>query len=219
MPNGAVTVSRPTIVLAVAVSLLLVLVAVLTTLLITTDEPSSITGAESVGEASPASTLAPSPTATPNPPTATATGTALPTPSSTPTAVPVQLSNGQELLRLGTAGQSTLTVKNGTAQDALVKLTRSDTDATIRTVYVVRQSDWTITGIAPGRYLLRFALGNDWDPVLLRFQRNVSFSEFEDSFDFEDDGLTYTIWEVTLHAVPGGSAETESINAEDFYEN
>lgn len=46
--------------------------------------------------------------------------------------------------------------------------------------------------IAPGNYLLRFALGNDWDPVLNRFQKNVSFSVFEDPFEFEYTNGLYT---------------------------
>ncbi len=219
MPTGTVTVSKTTLYLAAAVSLLLVLVAVLSTLLISDGGASSTANVSSAGAPDPTPTLGPPPTPSPRPPTATPTATASPTPSPTPTAVPVQLLNGQELLRLDAFGQSILTVKNGTTKDALVKLTTADASTTVRTVYVVRQSDWAITGIAPGRYLLRFALGNDWDPVLNRFQKNVSFTQFEEPFDFEDDGFTYTTWEVTLHAIPGGTAETESISAEDFYED
>lgn len=150
-------------------------------------------------------------------PTATPSPTPPPSPTSSPTAVPVQLLNGQELLRVGPSGPSTLTVKNGTTQDALVKVVALGSGQTVRTVYVVRQSDWTIPAIAPGSYRLRFALGNDWDPVLQRFQRNTSFAQFEDPFDFEITGGQYTVWSVTLNPVIGGTAQTDRIGADSFY--
>lgn len=164
------------------------------------------TKATRVDTPTPTPTIA-QPTSTPRPPP----------PTPTPTVVPVQLLNGQELLRLGPGGPSTLTVKNGTTQDAIVKLVTVTGRSTVRTVYVVRQSDWTITGIAPGAYRIRFALGNDWDPILKKFQKNESFSEFEDEFDFENRNGRYTTWQVTLNPVAGGTAQTDSIDPADFF--
>lgn len=213
-----ITLSAGALALLAALFVAFVAIAVLVTLLATggrdsvpatapTSPPEPTATARSTGTSEPTASPTSRPTPTPVPPTAT------------PTAVPVQLLNGQELLKVGPLGLSTLAVTNGTTQDALVKLVTAGAKSTVRTVYVVRQSDWTIKGIAPGSYLLRFAVGNDWDPVLLRFQKNISFSAFEDPFDFVVTGGQYTTWEVTLNPVAGGTAQIDKIDPATFYQD
>jgi len=158
-------------------------------------------------------TLAATPTATP-----TSTSTQPPTPTPTATAVPVQIANGTVFTADGT-GLGELTVENGTSTDAIVKVVRAD-GSTVRSFYVVRQSSWTVADLPAGSYFVRFATGLDWDPVLLRFQRDRGFTEFEEVFDFTEtedaSGTYYSTWRVTLHAVEGGSADTSDISEGDF---
>lgn len=218
--NGTVTVSRMTLALVCLVAMLCIVIAVLATVLVTNDrgQSASPARADSAGGATTthATEAAPPPTETPTQLPPTPTPSPAP-PTRTPTVLPITLFNGYELQRSGSTGESTLTVTNGTSQDALVRLVVASTGETARLVHVGRQNGWTIEGIAPGSYLLQFALGTDWDTVLARFQRNTSFKEFEDPFDFTVSGGFVTTWEVTLNAVPGGRAQTDTISADEFY--
>lgn len=149
-------------------------------------------------------------------PTATPTATSTPTPPPTPTNVPVQIANGSEMQdRIG-QGSGELQVTNGTQHDAIVKLFDPLAQRSIRAVYVVRDSAWTITGIPQGMFVVRFAHGLGWDDADLRFQTDRSFSEFEEPFPFTETATTYSIWEITLHPIVGGTAETEAIDAATF---
>lgn len=161
---------------------------------------------------------APMPTSPSPSPTRTATPTPPKAPTATPTAIPVQVLNGTELRPpSGPSGPGYLIVKNGTTSDAVIKLVRSTDEGVVRSVYVVRQSDWTIRNIGPGTYRLWFAMGNDWDPVVRRFQRNPRYWQFDDAFEFSvDDDGSYTYWEVTLHPVADGTAETSSLDPGRF---
>jgi hypothetical protein len=163
----------------------------------------------------------PTPTDTPVTPTDTPTVTNTPTSTPTPTALPIQPLNGEELESNGASGLGELTIDNGTSTDAMVRVADFRSGASVRLVYVVRQSSWVITDLPPGTYKLLFALGLDLDPVTMRFQRQQSFTAFEDPFDFTEvedaEGTTYDAWEVTLHPVVGGDADTEEIDEADFY--
>jgi hypothetical protein len=138
--------------------------------------------------------------------------------------VPNSFPNGTTITTaIGTSGPSTLEISNGGSHDAVAKLldTSNPTPASpkgrvIRFVYIRAQSKFTLTGILPGSYVLRFATGTDWDDGAHAFRRDQAFYEFDDRFDFEITGTFYTTWSVTLNPVPGGTATTNSISAAAF---
>jgi hypothetical protein len=92
-------------------------------------------------------------------------------------------------------------------------------------VYIRSQENFTVP-IRDGDIQLYFCLGEDWDSGARRFTRRTSFFRFaeplrfESTFDLDMESgrasTEYTTWEVTLHAVPGGTARTESIPEAEF---
>ncbi|NDV46141.1 hypothetical protein D0T49_03680 [Paludibacter sp. 221] len=123
-------------------------------------------------------------------------------------------------------GNATLTIKNGASSDAVICLYSIALDRTIRNEYVQRNTNFTMTDIAQGRYKIRVFYGNDWNPELENpcggkgyFESNVSFSEFDKPQYFEDSYNGYTVATVTLYTVTGGNASTSRINQSTFFEN
>jgi len=121
-------------------------------------------------------------------------------------------------------GLGELKIENGTNMDAVAKLVKNYPRKSIYTVYIKAKSSYKITEISDGNYALYFAHGRDWDKLNEKFLVNRSFSKFEDSFDYItkkeylSDGINtrYTTFEVTLHPVVGGSAETNQVPENEF---
>lgn len=138
----------------------------------------------------------------------------------TPTTPAVSLANGT-IIKKNTAylyGEGKLYIDNGTGQDTVAKLVRGG--SSIFTVYIKANSKYTITSISDGTYFLLFAHGTDWDSTNQIFKRNFSTSRFDETFDFtttEDyQYIYYPEFEVTLHPVVGGTAETSSVDPAQF---
>jgi hypothetical protein len=76
-----------------------------------------------------------------------------------------------------------------------------------------------MTSVLRGRYRLRFQLGSDW-LAERRFCRTCGTFEFDSTFDFaeveSDRGTRYRAHEVTLHAVPQGTAKTHAVSGSNF---
>lgn len=113
-----------------------------------------------------------------------------------------------------TGGLGQLTVDNGTAQDGVVILTFEEQP--FLAAYVRAGESATLTGISDGVYDLYFSTGSDWDGK--QFLANPRRQRFEDPFAFRTDATTYSIWNVTLHAVEGGTAASDDVAAGDFPE-
>ncbi|MFA4998602.1 MAG: zinc ribbon domain-containing protein [Candidatus Paceibacterota bacterium] len=115
-------------------------------------------------------------------------------------------------------GDGELQIKNGTNLDAVAKLIHGGTSGgkSILTVYIKANSTYTILDISDGIYWLVFAQGSDWDSTSQKFKRNTQYSAFEDTFDFTTAYSEYTIFEVTLNPVVGGTAETNDVPASQF---
>lgn len=129
---------------------------------------------------------------------------------------PHSLSNGTVIQRDTSYlyGNGELEITNGTDEDAVAKLIRDG--KSILTVYVGSRKSYTMTSISDGTYWLAFAQGIDWDTMSERFKTSVSYSAFDETFDFattEDDySYYYPRFEVTLHPVVGGTAETSNVD-------
>jgi hypothetical protein len=115
-------------------------------------------------------------------------------------------------------GDGELQIKNGTNLDAVAKLINGGTSGgkSILTVYIKANSTYTMRDISDGIYWLVFAQGSDWDSTSQKFKRNTQYSAFEDTFDFITTYSEYTIFEVTLNPVVGGTAETNDVPASQF---
>ena len=138
----------------------------------------------------------------------------------TPVTPSISLANGT-ILKKNTVylqGNGKLYIKNGTNLDAIAKLIRDG--ASILAVYIKANSNYTMNSISDGIYWLAFAQGLDWDSTTQRFRRNVQYSSFDETFDFfttEDyRRIYYQEFEVTLHPVIGGTAETSPVDPAQF---
>lgn len=87
-----------------------------------------------------------------------------------------------------------------------------------------KNTNFTINGIAQGDYIIRVFYGNHWNSSLENpcgthgyFEYDVSFSEFDEEFYFEDSEDGYTVGTITLHAVTGGNARSSKISETDFF--
>jgi hypothetical protein len=87
-------------------------------------------------------------------------------------------------------------------------------------VYIQSNDSFTISGVRDGNYQLYFSLGEDWDGGSARFTRRAEFFRFEELLPFATtataQGQQYTIFQVTLHAVTGGTAPVESLPEGQF---
>lgn len=137
-----------------------------------------------------------------------------------PSTPAVSLANGTTLKKgnIYLRGYGKLEIKNGTGLDAVAKLIRGGTSTL--TVYIKANSNYTMTDISDGIYWLAFAQGLDWDSTTQKFRRNAQYSAFEETFDFtttEDNYYYYpSEFEVTLHPVIGGTAETSNVDPAQF---
>lgn len=121
-------------------------------------------------------------------------------------------------------GLGELTIKNGTNNDAVVKLVPTITNKSAMTFYVRRNSNFTIKKIRDGNYKLYFVVGRHYDADSLIFLQDCSFAVFEEGFSFTTDKYRvedkikteYSTFEITLHPVIGGTARTDAITKKDF---
>ncbi len=121
----------------------------------------------------------------------------------------------------GTTGLGKLTVENGTASDAVVRLVDTNNNSTVRWFYVQSKAAATVGGIEPGIYALMYTSGADWDEAADEFRVEPNYSAFERQFTYSEtpDGENITKYKtisVTLHAVPSGNVRTRHISRQEF---
>jgi hypothetical protein len=121
-------------------------------------------------------------------------------------------------------GHAKLTVKNGSASDAIICIYSVDNDRTIRNSYIRANSNFTISSVPQGDYKIRVFYGNDWNPTVTNdcggkgnFESNISFSEFDRTEYFEDSDRGFTVASITLYSVIGGNASSSSIDKSKFF--
>lgn len=111
-------------------------------------------------------------------------------------------------------GLGKLKISNGTASDAVAVLLDHLSDLPLRAIFVREGEVGLMTAIPAGVYRLRFQLGTDW-LVERRFCQPLTTSEFNEPFAFEERELSeateYSVYEVTLHTVPGGTAKSHAV--------
>jgi len=125
----------------------------------------------------------------------------------------------------GVRGHGILTISNGTGLDAVVKLVPAIPPRSAVWMVYIRAHDETVrNGIGTGAYLLRFALGLDWDAATRKFLRGPEFYQAGKQFDFTetestlDRPGTYDEADITLNEVPFGNLPREPIDELIFNE-
>jgi len=109
----------------------------------------------------------------------------------------------------------TVTIENGNFNDAYAVISNGD-NKVIKTIYVKRGEEKSITGICNGRYYLFFKSGDGWNEKRNEFVFNQSIYKFEDPFDFTVFFGKCNAYSVTLYTVKDGNAATKNINPKDF---
>ena len=132
------------------------------------------------------------------------------------------LSTGARFCRgkITTTGEGALTVENGTAEDAALRLYDVSTEQTIRCLFVKANESVRITGISEGTYGLKYTTGLDWQDNMETFRWRPLYSRFEKQFPYSEERIgneiQYHDIRVTLHPVVGGNVRTISISREEF---
>jgi len=104
-----------------------------------------------------------------------------------------------------------LIIENGTGLDGQVKVLNTSTHQVVYNVHVRAHHNRTITGIADGTYAIAFWLGTATNGYGKKFSNTLHFQTTQTS-----QGVEYTVYTVTLHAVVGGNAPTQYISRGAF---
>jgi hypothetical protein len=117
-------------------------------------------------------------------------------------------------------GHGKLTVVNGNSDDAGVILSSSVPETPDRLFYVRAGMEATISGIAPGRYRIKFQIGKYWNPNEEVFQCVSATAVFDKEETYEEQetetDVEYSHVHLTLHRVVGGKARTTPLASTAF---
>jgi hypothetical protein len=129
-----------------------------------------------------------------------------------------RLDNGQFVRPGSRTGRGELTIDNGGDKDAVISLAMNKSPAFA--VYVRNGSKYTVKGIRDGTYEIFFTTGADWDSQNRTFTRDRTFQRFDDTLNFTTTKtateIRWRTWTITLHSVPGGTANASEVNPNDF---
>lgn len=135
--------------------------------------------------------------------------------------------NGESLLSslfTQATGRHSITVRNNSGSDAIVKVEDNYSGETYRLIFVRKDHTYTIDQIRDGSFILKFVLGADYSPSKRMFLKTGSVMQFDTPRNFqmttfrEGNTITtrYSRLSVTLAPVVGGTAQTSKISLKDF---
>ena len=164
--------------------------------------------------------LTPTPLPTPTRVPATPIPTRIPS-TPVPARPPVSLTNGAYLTPPRyQRGLGSLTIRNGTSDDAVAKLKEDSSQRTVATIYVRAGGTVVLESIGVGTYVLQFMTGQDWSAERGVFLQNIGALQFREDFVYREtstrSGTQYATFEVTLNRVVGGTAATDRIDPATF---
>jgi hypothetical protein len=115
-------------------------------------------------------------------------------------------------------------IKNSNTTDAVVLLVNAYSKRKVRNEFVRKGATFEMSGVPNGTYYLEWFSGNDWSPDLKvgskykgGFRSKASFTKTKDVSDWMKVSGNQ-IWTVTLYTVAGGDVESESMNANEFFD-
>jgi hypothetical protein len=151
---------------------------------------------------------------------AVATSSALPSAvsaaaaDSTPTASGPRPANGTIFTDRGPNGHGLFTISNGTQSDAVVTIAVAE-DAR-HSIFVQSGNAAQVKAVADGSYTIYVQQGSGWNNDLKVFTMGAQYSKFDTTATFatkrERDGIRYTNFSITLHSVPGGTADVVAVD-------
>ena len=120
------------------------------------------------------------------------------------------------------SGHGNLTVVNGLAKDAIIKITAESQELT--RFYVRFGHSFTLEGIPDGKYTLMFCSGDKWNPEHQMFTENLSAQKYSDPLHFvtkvessvSGRTLVSDVVTITLHKVADGNVRSEPISPSEF---
>lgn len=125
-----------------------------------------------------------------------------------------------------------LTFKNGNSTDAIVCLENVTNGTTIRNAYIQAETDYRMTNIPEGVYMVKIFYGNDWNPektinngaIRGAFSSDQSFSQSDKPDDLIRmkitemyNGISFTTGEITLYTVSNGNMNQRNIKSDEFF--
>ncbi|GIH75858.1 hypothetical protein [Planobispora longispora] len=122
--------------------------------------------------------------------------------------------NGKILYAGISGGRGVLKIKNGTRKDGVVTLVRGKKKAI--SIYVRARSTASIKTVRGGTYRIYFTTGYRFSVSKGRFASAASYQRFNDKLKFVSTSTAWSVWTLTLNAVPGGNASTSGVNPKDF---
>ncbi len=140
---------------------------------------------------------------------------------------PVRLSNEAVIVR-PSGGLGRLKIKNGNSEDAMVVLTKPESRKAVASVYIRGKKTALLKGLANGKYGLYYSMGRDWNWHMRDFFAVGERGKFSNPLDYSTSSSSYisgnyrytnteyTAFDVSLHAVSGGTARTESVDEAAF---
>ena len=108
-------------------------------------------------------------------------------------------------------GLGELEVSNQSGRDGVAVLATQD-DQTAVSAFIRNGESFRMTGIRDSDYVLFISTGSDWVGNQRRFTSGVSNQRFDDTFPFTTTASSYTVWEVSMHPVVGGTATTTDVS-------
>jgi len=132
---------------------------------------------------------------------------------------PRRLNNGQVIKELR-IGRGTLTIDNGTARDAVIKIVNEQTGLSMVEFYIWSRQTASVEHIPDGDFCVIFASGWDWNSTVGTFTRDKSFAKFDSPFDFvttsRPQGYEYSVFTLTLQPVVNGNVKMTDVGEEEF---
>jgi hypothetical protein len=119
-------------------------------------------------------------------------------------------------------GKGTLTVENGLAEDAFVKLVMNG--RLMASFYVKSREDFTYSTVPDGSYSVFYCTGYGWNERIQDFARGRHARRYDDPLNYRvkqvSDAVSVTTYtdqiSLTLQTVPGGNAKASDISLAEF---
>ena len=125
--------------------------------------------------------------------------------------------NGTTMVNELAGGANQLTIRNNSAEDAVVVLAGpGDDQSALLSVYVHGENSHTVSGVQDGTYVTYFAQGHDWCTHHREFTRSAYYGRFEGDDVYQSTSSTYTIYTVEFGIDADDAMPTEGLTRDAF---
>jgi len=115
------------------------------------------------------------------------------------------------------SGAGQLSIDNGTNSDGVVAIVDTNNPGeAIAAAYIRSGEKYLLDGIPDGTYYVFVASGSEWSGATNSFTVDRRAERFENIAEYTTSSRQFTILEITLHPVLGGSGRTDVIPPDEF---